>query len=786
MKSLRVFFALLLFQLFLGSAGFANQLCPITHSALTNTRGSDTNANPNPIKALGSNDRFFLSMAELNGHLDGIPRLLYATGRSDLQGDAKNCLVWFGQLYARAKRLSRDHNNFAGLRLIGHTDAEGGADVNYRTSLRRALRAREVLGNLDRIVFGEVTAEGRGEANPWFCGDFDKCGIVAGGFGQLGPVLSENERVNIDRRLEIRFEGSSLAGPNLASASLKAWVDEFGLAWDPQLAWLSQRMRHYPTGNAPLAPIILRLGDTISSGTNARNCDAAALPQSAWEGFTFRTGDARDFREANLFARLRLVPISLRPSFAAQPKEYELELHLATGIVSPTAPGEGQAETAVSALASPEGGATLRSESTPAGRYALGLGVPDYWMVRLELRAILQRMLADSSNGLSFLLASEDCSPIPQSDRANWNPIDWIVDQALEDMPRDFDGMLAHAYEYDRRTRMFGLFPGHHLRVTAGGYSASTALIRNRPEKRVNLAQFGISQDLFLYAAPTAIEPSRMNVDFADLVIASGFAGHRSVSLDPALQQTWLDIKASTDLEHMPKIPTDGAQINLGYYLDDPLELERFLRGRVVRVFQPGPRRNDKDGQLISVSGRRLLEATAPDKADSSDLRDTFLLAAPTVAHLDEFARLYALYKPTGSDKYLLASDDSSLCHGLINGSSDADLKALHEAGVRCGFMRHNVKMSLLLNAALGGEERRIPLGTRLGSFLNSRALEPCFAASPNRPSAEFSAFHGDGPPNWRLQITELGEGLSLPDFVDSSDCRLLALPILNGGNITW
>lgn len=794
--------ALGLFCLSAGSVD-AQALCPITQVLVSDS--AQQQDGQDPLAGLGAADRFYIAMAELNGHLDGVPRVLFQTGGSQLFGEARQCVQDLGRLFRRAAAASSGVGaNRATLRTIGHTDPSGNEATNFNLSLRRA---RHVAGILRGAAGVEVSYEGRGADDPWFCGVApgaegaaegirpEVCKIVDAGAGGAAPVTSAEVDVGPDRRVEIQLVGSSLAGPRLAALSdLPMLGDQADI--NPGLAFFAQRMRLFPQGTAPLAPVIVEVGERIARPDVSAACQPGDSPSTDWipVGEYSQGSSQRQFDESRLYARLGMVPVVTRSDGA--PQSYALQLLLATGLIVPVAPVPAHAAGLAAAVDS-----DTATEPRHFTRHALGLGAPDYWRVRLLLAEELSRYL--ESEAEDTLLAISACWTPPEEYRsAATDPVqsaaesmaNWLTASARRAIPLDYDALWAEAHDFDRRTRMFGLAPGQYLRMMAGGYGLPFGLELPQP---VYPLQFGVQQDLYLYAAPTAINTGlgfSGNPSPANRAFQAGPAGHLSVSLYPELQLPWQGIVPSTDAERLPRLAESAGSPFVAYYLDNPIELERFLRGRVVRVFQPGPTRSGGGALMdpVTPDERQLTPGGASDERSGvSDRRDTILLGAPTIAQLEEVTRIYQLLP-----QLRLASNNDSLCAVLAMGIdsdnlSDEDnrrLRDLHQAGVRCGYFRNNMHWALLVDAAIGGREDRIALGTRLGAFMQPDQLQPCFASAvgPDETALGFADFAPMAAPYWELSLRDLGGGFGRPDIVDAADCRLLALPILGGGEIEW
>lgn len=732
-------------------------------------------------------DSVFLSLAELNGYLDGVPKLTFDTGSSRLAGQRRNCLRQFAQIYVRAVRgLGGEDRRNVALRFIGHADAIASSGTNFRLSFRRASGERDrFLQYVGQVLDSRprTEAEGRGELEPWWCGAARGGCDFPGAEEGTGPVTAAEAPVDNDRRLEIRFEGASISGPRL-----RVLLASLEREQQATRARFVERPRYYPRGTAPLHPVEIRIGGDFAFEETGKCRIPPNWFDSGWiagpTGGASRfepagSGLGKRFDEGLIFARLRVIPLVGQSSLT--PERGRLVLQLATGIVSPEAPdetGPGEAleaaEASTASAPAPKtsiaGSLASSSDGPPAEpatptmaapRYGLGLGVPDYWRARLRLGD----MLMAQTGKADLLEIVGNCQGKTSAEAL----LQRIRTETLRSMPRDFDGLLGEAYDFNRPMHMFGLRAGHTLRVDSGRFSLPTG----DTAKFNNLATFGNVENLHLYAAPLGLRnnPAELPDDTsapAKWPARSGPFGHLAVTLNPTVQSIWQDVARNTDTDELPYWEFDEAET--AHPLGNALALERFLRGRVVRVLVPVPRDGD--------SGRSLAEQklTFSKPPAITTRRDTVLLAAEDPAVLDAFAQAFQ----TGD----LVGDQTPLCKRF---NQDTDRKVL------CGYFRHNVLLSLLIGAEIGGRNHAVPIDTRVGSLMTSAQLRPCFASSAGDSDKEFVPYDAadrlrDETDSIRrgIRIEELGAGLDRPVLYDGRDCRLMALPVLEGGKVSW
>jgi hypothetical protein len=313
----------------------------------------------------------------------------------------------------------------------------------------------------------------------------------------------------------------------------------------------------------------------------------------------------------------------------------------------------------------------------------------------------------------------------------------------------------------------------------------------------------GSSRDVDLFAAPVALNNDAIPVAGAGTpgrrlwTARSGPEGYLAVTLNPALQSIWQETPfladkktTTTDLgggrkEITPEFPVLGSQYD-AFQLGNPLAFERFLRGRVVRVFHPGPKAKGIE-RTLRLKDTQL--SSSPATAD--DERDTILIAGHTTEALDDFARAW-------SHTERLAADPGSRCGKALAAARGAG--SAWQSDVFCGALRYNTQLSVLVEGAVEGRKQWLPLGTTVGSFFPPADMERCFAPRPAVASggtAAPAAAAADGlgsfltfDPSASLvrpvRIEDLGAGYGAPALYARRDCRLLGLPIMQGARVTW
>ena len=732
-------------------------LCPITSKLSSSARQRSTQGEA----PFGPSDAFFLSLAEVNGFLSADPKLTYETGSARLRSPQMDCLRDAAYLYARAIKaanVSRPKRTAVAMRIVGHADATGVSEANYQLSFQRASAAAEAFAQAAEHDLGwrpQVLAEGHGGADTWWCG------IEGAGAEQCAtwPAAgTENNdsyiRQRNDRRLELQFTGTSLAGPRLDLLAPQLSANLIGQADFRRLLKFEPRMRYYPADTGALRPLQVTLGESDRvAASDVCITGAGAWPETRW----YRVGkidppsaleplnaaDPPRFDEANLVIRLRAVPVTLRNQ--SRPSRVRVLLELATGEIGPVIRSEsGGSPNTVKAAAI--GAGTTVAPATM--RRSLGFGVPDYWRVRLRLRSLLKDVVGEGE-GSDDWKSMKGCLPqVPTAEQF----ADRAYAAALAALPRDFDGLMAHANDFNRRARMFGLSAGLKLHVQSG----QLMLPRNSPgTTRYDMALVGADQTYDLFAAPLTSNKS----DYPGWIYPSGPYGHLAVTLNPTTQGVWWHTPDGQDRGDLPQPGKNGDSRLWPINLSNPYAMERFLRGRVVRVFLPGA---PADGQGLV----QMKEFNVETDTVSSE-RDVMLVAASTPELLDSFARAY------GPSQWLARE---KVDHAICLPKQTAKLDVL------CGYMSQNVALSLLLPASVNGENRDLPIDTRIGSLMPPDSMKDCFHAST---PAAFGA-SGEDRLGSTVTIEGLGPTGAPPALYSPKDCRLLGWPILAGGSVKW
>lgn len=371
-------FALAIF--FTGSSAHGGpgdaELCPITNRLATELKS------PPASGGLGFNaiDAFFAAVAELNGYFGGDPKLTFSTGEHRLAGPPAKCLRQMADIFVLAVdagKKSQAAVRDAGFQIIGHADATGDEARNYRLSFERAFSAGQAISQVVRTRLGwspTIKVEGRGGTDPWWCGVEDvkgatvetpACAVLPGKPGKIAP--DKVARVRNDRRLEIRFSGASIAGPRI---DLIARDMKLGPAADVDFARLLRfepRMRYFPDGAAALQPLRMTLGESSDPACLALGEN---WPETEWQTFSGAPASALEpgaaakpgrFDEANLAARLRVVPMVTRNQ--GRPNKARVLLELATGTVGPVRVAAPEAGTPTTGTKTPPAAGTPTAET---------------------------------------------------------------------------------------------------------------------------------------------------------------------------------------------------------------------------------------------------------------------------------------------------------------------------------------------------------------------------------------------------------------------------------------
>jgi hypothetical protein len=770
-------------------AAEAVPICPITNDLLTALRAVKNSAmtTETPGDFIGTTDSIFLSAAELSGYLDGDPKLTFGTGDQKLASGAATCLKSFAQIYALAAGGGTVAKGVT-IRLIGHADATGVVEKNFALSYSRAAHGKTVLEkalSASKAPPPSFLVEGHGGADLWWCGIESDRGapVVAqeacSSFGSGPEALDENLKQRNDRHLEIRVEGPLIAGPRLDL--VRENVKYHPISTDlHRLAAFESRLRYFPAGTTPLAPVQIALGDLENAkDTKERLCWKAAV---SWKDGGWRhvgpwstddklvlsklepeAIDARRFDEAQLYIRIRPVPVVLDKGI----RKVRLMVELATGTVGPLIAGG--TDNATPAFTAMKIHASLVA-SAPVARRSLGLGIPDYWRVRLRV----EQGLADWANGLRDEAETTglpnqpwlDLAPclklLPEKDHDAAKFAAFAAAKVLTGLPRDFDGLLGTAHDFNRPARMFGLRPGNKLQLDFGQLS----LIRSDKDKKETIALLGGEKTFDLFAAPLAIGTTRKTNEAgiaARMAARAGPYAHLAVTINPFLQGMWSGQPKVQDPEALPTPVLSPSGV---FNLANSYALERFLRGRIVNVFLPTFQNDTGKGAANAITEAQITSSTE-QAANSS--RDPIFVAATSPAELA------ALYLGFAQDTVKLADEADSLCSTLKDWTT------------MCGFMRSDVAPALLVPTRVQLTDRFLPLDARIGSIIPQAKLAKCFLPSGSvRTESDFEPFSPESRLPSPIAIKGLGPEFAPPKLYDGRDCRMLSLPILGGGEYQW
>lgn len=790
MRLLAIILCLLVLALANPSAKAAEAvpICPITNDLLTALRAvkNPGKTTGNPSDFVGTTDAIFLSAAELNGYLDGDPKLTFGTGDQKLASGAATCLKSFAQIYALAAgggTVAKDVT----IRLIGHADATGDVEKNFALSYSRAAHGKAVLEkalSASRAPLPSFLVEGHGGADLWWCGIESNRAAPAvaqeacSAFGSGPEAMDENLKQRNDRHLEIRVEGPLIAGPrlDLVRENVKYHPVSTDLL---RLAAFESRLRYFPAGTTPLAPVQIVLGDLENpQDPKERLCWKAA---ANWKDGRWRhvgpwsTDDklvlsklepeaveAKRFDEAQLYIRIRPIPVVLDKGI----RKVRLTVELATGTVGPLIAGA--TDSATPALTTMNVHASLVPPPAVARR-SLGLGIPDYWRVRLRI----EQGLTDWANGLREEAEASgssnqpwlDLAPclklLPDQDYDAAKFAAFAAGKVLAGLPRDFDGLLGTAHDFNRPARMFGLRPGNKLQLDFGQLS----LMRGK-DKKETIALLGGEKTFDLFAAPLAIGTTKKMNEAgiaARMAARAGPYSHLAVTINPFLQGMW---SGQPKVQDPKALPTPSLSPSGVFNLANSYALERFLRGRIVNVFLPTFGEHAGEG-AENVIAEALITSDNEQAANSS--RDPIFVAANSPAELA------ALYLNFAQDSVKLADEADALCSKLKDWTT------------MCGFMRSDVAPALLVPARVQLTDRFLPLDARIGSIIPQAKLVKCFLPSgSSRAESDFEPFSPESRLPSPIAIKGLGPEFALPKLYDGRDCRMLSLPILGGGEYQW
>ncbi|MBO9413681.1 MULTISPECIES: hypothetical protein [unclassified Ruegeria] len=644
-----------------------------------------------------------------------------------------------------------------------------------------------------------VVAMGRGEADPWSCGPPDgvadqpgASSISCGARMQLmGPVRAGVEgagevEVRNDRRLELQLDMPHFAGPRLAELasvmSPNAPSPEGGQV--EKVVQHHSVFRYYPAGTTPLHSIRVPLsaepravhdGCSLSGG----DADGGRLwLDTGWQKLEIKPKDsllvswteepglvapkgANGILGYNLIVRVRALPEvrSTNPDASGV-----VELMLATQILQ-----DGQ----------DVGGATVRPD--------LATGVPDPWRVRVRLTSFLDALVLDGGGTLlntaqrdllrSCLGISADMLDGASEDEKKTDTaarkalLDPIMLRALDNLPRDPAGLLALTHDYHAPTGLFALRPGQHLRLLVGRDQLAPKVAPSTEDARADFVDLTSQMILPLYAAPTRTF-AKKGEDALSVIV--GRAGVDAVTLDPGIiLQSW---NAPTPtISSLSERGFDGT-----YGIGDPAALELLMAGRLSYVLPP------QGEPLQKTRGiPRDFIVKSPETGPRQRARDTLIIAARDDDALTTFLARYQFAGIFGSEPI---TEQGVRRETACYWGSDPEA----EEPVLCGLFTQPMRASLLIDATINGQPRRVPLGTTVGALLPPDISRTCVATSlPPRdekiqipPRVTTTARLGDAKRPFAVQLPKYETG---PDAVYSSnDCRLLALPLFHGAVLSW
>ncbi|WMS44501.1 hypothetical protein RDV64_08965 [Acuticoccus sp. MNP-M23] len=729
-------------------------LCPVTYAAAAE-QGRDA-------------ESFFAALAEINGYVHGHPLLRFRTGSAKLSLDQRRCVAQLGRLYGRMlknTRLSSKDAARAQLRMIGHTDGVGPSAANAPLGRSRARTVRRVFIDAGRKELGwspRVNVEVRLDRDPWWCGreKLGTCPLVI----RAGLPVPEPEPGNLnDRRVEIVFLGEALVGVRVPFAEFPT-EESYPVA----LRRSAERTRLYPAGSAPLQPLRIALEDvqTPIDGAGATSTVPLIDPERAAVGGCLAQRSTTDRKSlATLWTRMttlqteRLamerVPVSGMEQREAQvsgrlralsvlddagdPKLL-LTLELATFNTGPVASDAEEA---------------LTEEAQVRLRTALGLGIPNYWPMRLRLEKFVRSLLARPTltGDPRFFDAIRDCIAQPLT-RGSVEETEGalariIYHAAIAALPRDYDALLGAEHDFNRRIGMTGLRPGMRLHIRG-----AQLLFTRDSGSRYNLALLGPERIVTLYPGPLGVDTDTGAVGF------SARGNVQSVSMDPLVAGQLRARGRWTDGPSFAPRPLPDGEEKAIYNLANAAVMEWLLLERESRVFNPIPdisvnSRNDLGKEYAPVPGD-----DPPGQPAVTNSRDTvFFLSTSGGQNFDQVLN--------GWRRTVDAGTGGTDLGPLANICAEDTGKVL-----RCGFLRQNVTATPLVPARVGGSDLFAPIDGRL-SIYAPRALS-------NRCAAP------DGELAGEIVINRLSSSMRAPAIYQPRDCRLLGVPILEGGDIEW
>jgi hypothetical protein len=425
-----------------------------------------------------------------------------------------------------------------------------------------------------------------------------------------------------------------------------------------------------------------------------------------------------------------------------------------------------------------DGGMAVRFRSTPVYAPALkgmrvdlelardenGAGVPGYWSVHERLPKFIDEVQITHPEVNDDLVRLAKCIAL-QGEVADAGYFkrhqSEITKAALDRLPKDIDGIMAAAVGLHRHLRFVDLNPDMTVQMKGSFQDYTAKRLQPATPETFKLVSDPIN--------PCIPDPVPRAAD-GDGPIAER-ASFRSTIADAFLawmthSENWLCGSAGSPTDvHPALVPEAGATVVAavsGGDTPDDLKAEHFRIGafsQLELLLSRGPTRLFLPMRQYPEPLTRLPNQV-PQQARSDG---TFIVAGGEVAGIDDFTRRAA---PDG--KYQQSDFNVySACTAL-----DTDNPT------HCGMMFAQETFTPLVSIIKNKEAVQMPLGTRVVHLLPATVYDGCFK---NNLSDQW-------PVGAQLttQITWTTPMLPKSALIDRRDCRLLGLPMVPGGSVSW
>jgi hypothetical protein len=609
------------------------------------------------------------------------------------------------RLLVAAHRESGSLSGAIHVRVIGHADETGEAELNPRLSVDRAqtiagLLRREISKQRDggKIKL-DIEAEGRGQYAPWPDRDA-KCGR-AENIAELAGV----EIPPADRRVEIEITSGALttAGPEL-----------------------DKRLRIYPTGTMPWRPVSLPVNDVDLTNVDACK-DGDSFLGTPW--IAIAPINAIDANDGKLVLRLQAAPVFHKRDGALS-KQVRVLLELARDA----------------------------NDVTDLASLPAGAGIPGYWAVHERALAFLKETIALEPASKPDWLDTKPASAYGSLKsliqkisaclgKDNYLAIsrEQITFAALDRLPKDIDGVMAHAHGLHRHLRFVDIRPGTTLVFKGQAVSPfqrdSTSLSIPPVPDTTRLLGDPINP---CKADP---EPNEQVRAIADPFIAWMMTGEEICPLEVTAKRA--SETAQGGGGESDALPEATAANSAWQRIWTQSEFELILSKGAARFFLPRDMifwRPNLASDVDLSSKQNSSGTIVMGASDPKTIRDITRSAAPS----------------TSRNRFAVAST----CEGQ------------KQPAVFCGYLIQFRTFSLLVPSNVNSSPANLALGTRVVQVVPPAVSNPCLML-PGREHWKDGARTGAAV-IWSHSMLPRGA------LADRFDCRVLALPVVEGSQVSW